>query len=83
MRSASGSGFSHDPSRQDMKPGRGPVQQMVAGATATEGELYHLKREPIMLTTSTRLKLQNICSRLAQGQFVLQESRFTCRNCRT
>ena len=27
-----------------------------------------------MLTTSTRLKLQNICSRLAQGQFVsLQE----------
>ena len=27
-----------------------------------------------MLTTSTRLKLQNICSRLAQGEFVsLQE----------
>ena len=36
--------------------------------------LSRLKRDMLMLTTSTRLKLQNICSRLAQGQFVsLQE----------
>ena len=46
--------------------------------SATDGRVgtpYHLKKgEPIMLTTSTRLKLQNICSRLAQGEFVsLQE----------
>lgn len=36
--------------------------------------LSRLKEDLLMLTTSTRLKLQNICSRLAQGQFVsLQE----------
>ena len=40
----------------------------------TSRAAYHIRKELLMLTTSTRLKLQNICSRLAQGQFVsLQE----------
>ena len=76
MGSESGFGSHRDPSRQDMKIRPGP--------SARNGDLGHRhekrnclspeKGELIMLTTSTRLKLQDICSRLAQGQFVsLQE----------